>query len=136
MESEELRGVEAAFDDVLHGVLVSAVSLPPVRAGIGKGIGQRDCECSLATSVCVAVERHEESGGLCGEETADDVARDCLDTLGKLRVAVYELEGLPARERRRRVVALRPILEFAEGYAFACTPAAVEILAEIQLALL
>ena len=65
MESEELRGVEAAFDDVLHGVLVSAVPLPPVRAGIGKGIGQRDCECSLATSVCVAVERHEESGGAC-----------------------------------------------------------------------
>ena len=54
MESEELRGVEAAFDDVLHGVLVSAVPLPPVRAGIGKGIGQRDCECSLATSVCVS----------------------------------------------------------------------------------
>ena len=138
MESEELRGVEAAFDDVLHGVLVSAVPLPPVRAGIGKGIGQRDCECSLATSVCVcvAVERREESGGLCGEETADDVARDCFDTFGKLIVAVYELEGLSARERRRRVVALRPILEFAEGYAFACTPAAVEILAEIQLALL
>ena len=63
MESEELRGVEAALDDVLHGVLVSAVPMRPVRAGIGKGIGQRDRVCSLATSVRVAVERHEESGG-------------------------------------------------------------------------
>ena len=134
MESEELRGVEAAFDDVLHGVLVSAVPLPPVRAGIGKGIGQRDCECSLATSVCVAVERHEESGGLCGEETADDVARDCLDTIGKLRVAVYELEGLSARERRRRVVALRLMIEQAEAIAY--TPAAAEILAVIRVALM
>ena len=136
MESEELRGFEAVFEDAFRGVVVSAVPVPPFRTGIGKGIGQRECEGSLATSVCVAVERHEESGGLCGEETADDVARDCLETLGKLRVAVYELEGLSARERRRRVVAFRPILEFAEGYAFACTPAAVEILAEIQLALL
>ena len=136
MESEELRGVEAVFGDAFPGVLVSVVLVPPVRSGTGKGISQRKCECSLATSVCVAVERHEESGGLCGEETADDVARDCLGTLGNLRVAVYELEGLSARERRRQVVALRPIFEFAEGYAFACTPAAVEILAEIQLALL
>ena len=140
MECEELRGVEAAFDDVLHGVLVSAVLLPPVRAGIGKGIGQRDCECSLATSVCVAVERHEESGGLCGEETsdeiADEIARECLASLGMLRVFVYELEGLSARARRRRVVALRPFLERAEAYVSAYTPAAVAILAEIQLALL
>ena len=88
MESEELRGVEAALDDVLHGVLVSAVPMRPVRAGIGKGIGQRDRECSLATSVRVAVERHEESGGLCGEEAAADVAVCCLETLGKLRCAV------------------------------------------------
>ncbi len=100
-------------------------------------IGQRECECSLATRVCVAVERHEESGGLCGEETADDVARYCLESLGMLGGAVYELEGLSARERRRRrVVALRPILARAEVYAFACTPAAVAILAEIQLAIL
>ncbi len=84
--------------------------------------------------VCVAVERHEESGGLCGEEIADDVARYCLESLGMLRGAVYELEGLSARERRR--VALRPILERADAYAFAYTPAAVAILAEIQLALL
>ena len=136
MESEELRGVEAALDDVLHGVLVSAVPMRPVRAGIGKGIGQRDRECCLATSVRVAVERHEESGGLCGEEAAADVAVCCLETLGMLRSAVYELEGLSARERRRGVVALRPILEQAEGYAHAYTPAAAAIWAEIQLALL
>ncbi len=133
IESEELRCVEAAFGDAFHGVLVSAVPMPPVRSGIGKGIGQRECECSLATSVCVAVERHEESGGLCGEETADDVVREGFEAV---RGAVYELEGLSARERRRRVVALRRILERVEGYAFAFTPAAATILAEIQLALL
>ena len=103
----------------------------PVRAGIGKGIGQRDRECSLATSVRVAVERHEESGGLCGEEVAADVAVCCLETLGMLRSAVYELEGLSARDRRRGMVALRPILERAEVYAHAYTPAAAAIWAEI-----
>ena len=79
-------------------------------------------------------------GGLCGEETsdviADEIARECLASLGMLRVFVYELEGLSARARRRRVVALRPFLERAEAYVSAYTPAAVAILAEIQLALL
>jgi hypothetical protein len=143
MESEELRGFEAVFEDAFLGVVVSAVPVPPFRTGIGKGIGQRECEGSLATSVCVAVERHEESGGLCGEETsdviADAIAREqvrCLANLGMLRVLVYELEGLSDRVRRRRVIALRPFLEQAEACASAYTPAAVTILAEIQLALL
>ena len=140
MESGEHRGFEAVFDDAFLGVVVSAVPVPPFRSGIGKGIGQREGECSLATSVCVAVERHEESGGLCGRETsdeiADEIARECLASLGMLRVFVYELEGLSARAWRRRVVALRHILERAEVYASAYTPAAVAILAEIQLALL
>ena len=140
MESEELRGFEAVFDDAFLGVVASAVPVPPFRPGIGKGIGQRECECSLATSVRVAEERHEESGGLCGEETAgeiaDDFTRECLASLGMLREFVCELEGLSARARRRRVVALRPFLERAEACAFAFNPAAVAILAEIQLALL
>ena len=141
MESEELRGVQAALDDVLHGVLVSAVPLRPVRAGIGKGIGQRDRECSVATSVRVAVERHEESGGLCevtADGIADEIAREsekCLANLEMLCMSVDELEGLSARERRRRVVALRPFLERAEACVSVYTPAEVAILAEIQAAL-
>ena len=149
MESEEIRGVKAASDDVLHGVLVSAVPVRPVRAGIGKGIGQRDRECSLATSVRVAVERHEESGGLCGELSADGIsdaiARETekqiafhmkfLANLEMLRGVVVELEGLSASEKRRRVVALRPVLEACSGYP-AHTPATVAIWAEIQAALL
>ena len=63
LESEELRGFEAVFDDAFLGVVALAVPVPPFRPGIGKGIGQRECECSLATSVRVAEERHEESGG-------------------------------------------------------------------------
>ena len=89
MESEELRGFEAVFDDAFLGVVASAVPVPPFRPGIGKGIGQRECECSLATSVRVAEERHEESEGLCGEETADGIAdgiaresEKCLANLG------------------------------------------------------
>ena len=143
MESEELRGLEAVFDDAFLGVVASAVPVPPFRSGNGKGIGQRECEGSLATSVGVAVERLEESGGLCGEETSDEIADEivreqvrCLAGLGMLRVFVYELEGLSGRARRRRVIALRPFLERAEACASAYTPAAVAILAEIQLALL
>ena len=142
MESEELRGFEAVFDDAFLGVVASAVPVPPFRPGIGKGIGQRECECSLATSVRVAEERHEESGGLCGEETADGIADEiaresekCFANLEMLRVFVYELEGLSARARHRRVVALRPFLERAEACVSVYTPAAIAILAEIQAAL-
>jgi hypothetical protein len=100
--------------------------------------------------VRVAVERHEESGGLCGELSADGIsdaiARETekqiafqmkfLANLEMLRGVVVELEGLSAREKRRRVVALRPILEVGEEYASAYTPAALAILAEIQVAFL
>jgi hypothetical protein len=97
----------------------------------------------LATSVRVAEERHEEPGGLCGEETADGIADEiaresekCFANLEMLRVFVYELEGLSARTRHRRVVALRPFLERAEACVSVYTPAAIAILAEIQSALL
>ena len=143
-ESEESRGVKAALDDVSHGSLVPAVPVRPVRTGIGKGLGQRDRDCSLATSVRVAEERHEWVGRLCDvivEGIADDFAREsesCLTDLGKLRVfvnelVVNELEGLSDRERRRRVVALRSFLE--AGYSVN-TPAGAAILAEIPAALL
>ena len=150
-ESEETRGVKAVSDDVLCRALVPAVPTRPVRAGFGKGIGQRDRECSLATSVRVAVEWHEESGGLCGELSADGIAdafafaRETeklvafqikfLANLEMLRGVVVELEGLSASEKRRRVVALRPVLEACSGYP-AHTPATVAIWAEIQAALL
>ena len=73
---------------------------------------------------------------------ADEVAREsesCLTDLGKLRVfahelVVNELEGLSARERRRRVVALRRC--FVEAGASFHNPAEVAIWAEIQAALL
>ena len=88
----------------------------------------------------VAEERHGESGGLCGEETADgiadEIARESDFDLGMLRVFVDELEGLSARARRRRVVALRSFLERAEACVSVYTPAEVAILAEIQVALL
>ncbi len=70
----------------------------------------------------VAEVRHEKSGGLCGAETADEIADEiagesetCFANLEMLRIFVYELDGLSARERRRRVVALRPFLERAEA---------------------
>ena len=139
-ESEEIRGVKAALDDVLHEVLVSAVPMRPGRAGIGKGIGQRDRVCSLATSVRVAVERHGESGELCGEVTAggiaDGIARgseECLADFGMLVVLVDELEGLSAEERWRRVVALRSFLEAGVPVN---TPAEATFLAEVRAALL
>ena len=139
-ESEESRGVKAALDDVLHEVLVSAVPMRPGRAGIGKGIGQRDRECSLATSVRVAVERHGESGELCGEVTAvgiaDEIAREseeCLANFGMLVVLVDELEGLSARERWLRVGALRSLLEAGVSVN---TPAEAAFLAEVRAALL
>ena len=148
-ESVEIRGVKAVSDDVLCRALVPAVPTRPVRAGFGKGIGQRDRECFLATSVRVAVERHEESGGLCGELSADGIADEIaresekqiafqmklLANLEMLRGVVFEQEGLSAREKRRRVVALRSYLE-AYGGISAYTPAMVAILAEIQAALL
>ncbi len=89
--------MKAALDDVSHGFLVPAVPLRPVRAGIGKGLGQRDRDCSLATSVRVAEERHEESGRVCdviADGIADAFARESesrLTDLGKLRVFVNEL---------------------------------------------
>ena len=148
-ESVEIRGVKAVSDDVLCRALVPAVPTRPVRAGFGKGIGQRDRGCSLATSVRVAVERHEEAGGLCGELSADGIsdaiARETekqiafqmkfLANLEMLRGVVVELEGLSASEKRRRVVALRPVLEACGGCP-AHTPASVAIWAEIQAALL
>ena len=145
-ESEESRGVKAALDDVSHGFLVPAVPLRPVRAGIGKGLGQRDRDCSLATSVRVAEERHEEPGGLCGEETADGIAdaisrrsKECFDDLEMLCIFVNELEGLSDGAKRRRVEALRPFLERvvrAEAGAPVFDPVELAALAEIQVALL
>ena len=139
-ESEENRGVKAALDDFSHGSLVPAVPLRPVRAGIGKGLGQRDRDCSLATSVRVAEGRREEFGGLC-EVTAGGIAdafaresEKCLANLVWLRRTVDELEGLSVTERRRRVVVLGPFLERAEACAFAYTADGVVILAEIQAA--
>ena len=139
-ESEEIRGSQAASDDFPHGFLVPAVPLWPVRAGIGKGLGQRDRDCSLATSVRVAEGRREEFGGLC-EVTAGGIAdafaresEKCLANLVWLRRTVDELEGLSVTERRRRVVVLGPFLERAEACAFAYTADGVVILAEIQAA--
>ena len=146
-ESEEIRGSQAASEDFPHGFLVPAVPLWPVRAGIGKGLGQRDRDCSLATSVRVAEERHEEPGGLCGEETADGIAdaiarrsKEWLDDLEMLCMFVNELEGLSDGAKRRRVEALmRPFLERvvrAEAWIPVFNPVELAILAEIQEALL
>ena len=96
---------------------------------------------ALAISVRVAEERHEESGGLCevtADGIADEIAREsekCFANLEMLCMSVDELEGLSAREKRRRVVALRPFLERAEACVSVYTPAEVAILAEIQAAL-
>ena len=145
-ESEEIRGSQAASDDFPHGFLVPAVPLWPVRAGIGKGLGQRDRECSFATSVRVAEERHEESGGICGEETADGIAdaiargsEECFDDLEMLCMFVNELEGLSDGAKRRWVEALRPFLERvvrAEAWTPVFNPVELAVLAEIQVALL
>jgi hypothetical protein len=142
-ESEEIRGSQAASDDFPHGFLVPAVPLWPVRAGIGKGLGQRDRDCSLATSVHVAEERHEESGGLCGEETADGIAdaiarrsEECFDDLEMLCMFVNELEGLSDGAKRRWVEALRPFLERvvrAEAWTPVFNPVELAVLAEIQI---
>ena len=94
----------------------------------------------LATSVRVAEERHEESGGLCevtADAIADEIAREsekCLANLEMLCMSVDELEGLSARERWRRVVALRRC--FLEAGVPFHNPAEVAIWAEIQAALL
>ena len=55
--------------------------------------------------------------------------------LEMLRGVVFEQEGLSAREKRRRVVALRSYLEAVGGLP-ACTPAMAAVVAEIQEALL
>jgi hypothetical protein len=110
----------------------------------------------LATSVRVAEERHEEPGGLCGEETADGIAdaisrawlslvqlslrsQKCFDDLEMLCIFVNELEGLSDGAKRRRVEALRPFLERvvrAEAGAPVFDPVELAALAEIQVALL
>ena len=69
---------------------------------------------------------------------ADEIAREsekCFANLEMLCMSVDELEGLSAREKRRRVVASRPFLERAEACVSVYTPAEVAILAEIQAAL-
>ena len=130
MESVEIRGVQAVSDDAVLGVLASAVPLRPVRAGTGKGIGQRNRVGSLATS-----EAFEE---VC-EETVDGIAAAiareseiCLANRGRLKVIVDGLEGLSASMRGWRVVELGRVLE--EKFAH-CPPAGVPIVAEIREAL-
>jgi hypothetical protein len=96
--------------------------------------------------VRVAEERHEEPGGLCGEETADGIAdaiarrsEECFDDLEMLCMFVNELEGLSDGAKRRRVEALRPFLERvvrAEAGAPVFDPVELAALAEIQVALL
>ena len=58
-----------------------------------------------------------------------------LANLEMLRGVVFEQEGLSARVKRRRVVALRSYLE-AYGGISAHTPAVDAIVAEIKAALL
>ena len=85
-------------------------------------LAQRQEGVCVCVCVCVCV--------------ADEIARESDFDLGMLRVFVDELEGLSARARRRRVVALRSFLERAEACVSVYTPAEVAILAEIQVALL
>jgi hypothetical protein len=110
-----------------------AVLQPPTRPGNGKGKSQRNFVSSLAAS-STAPERPEESEDpLGGEAVFDD---DFLRIIEELRDSVYELSGMSKKARRRRVAALRPLLERVEACASALPPAAAATFAEIQLALL